>query len=847
MAYRGGKAKVNLTSSVNTENVTPIIYQFNDPAAKHLANTGIRKRGGIAPIYQNRTYLGPVSDSNTHSYFVADNGSVIHSAISDSRNTIYLDNKNLGTISSYGVSNRVGPINNFPNDVVLTATGTYLTATINGAVVTVSEFDTNQILLNTRSTTFTQLLNIPTNYTSLNFVRQSTMAFSQSLEFILRVGTNAFFLRENNPSNVTLRLSNLTNYYITQSAIYKSASDSYVAFGTIDGKVLSVDRLGNYKYPDGTGLGLGPYNNGTVIGSGPVTAMVTFNNTLVVSGNSGRTGSFDGNSWKNYDSSGFGTGIYDNQLILGARNINALATYGDTASWLIFAGDSGTVGSYALSDGWHYSTSAGKGPWLGANSTITNSLALVKRNIRAIAYSKLTNSTAGVTRRYLFVVADSGFIASFRGDTWIYATSGGGHGNSIPATYSSDSVSGALGKRTFRSATTYNNFFVVGADSGYIASYGDSNGWKSATGLGTGKGPYSNQTAIGNYNVTFLNTSGFTNLIFNGTCESASAPYFSLSLGSSNENSVTSQSSVVAHSGTYSLLYTKSSALGTAATYNFTIGYYNSLNGFIIGHTYTFGAWVYVPSGNGVTQSRFDVYAVINGVGHTFVTAGVNCGLTNQWQYITMTFTLPVGTTVAELRFVQDAGNVAQNAICYLDDVTLTDITANPGGQISSVSYLIAQGPGRMGTWNGSVWAGYNGIYTEGLYNSGDATHQLLGSGTITASTTYTTGGDTYYVIGGSNGAIASFDLANGWWKHYDGTKSGTSNGPSNIGSTVNNQSIKALLVSGTKLIVVTANYVASYDGSNWKNYDGTGTGTGPYDNNTLMNGNEPIKDAIVA
>ena len=638
MAYKASKKRINLNRPICTDEANPNIHSFDDTNTNHQNNNGLVRRAGIIPVSMIADTLGPVLNNT---FYVSDSGGIIQSYVNGLTNTITLNNKTIGSVSSYGVSH-YNPIVG-PDDIVLTTSGTYLTAKISGSTITLSEYSLSNILLNTRNITFTILNNITSSFTSISIIGNSSATYAQQQEFILRTGKVAYFLKESNPTSTILRYSNLTSYYITNSTIYIGASDSYAIFGTIDGKVLSVDRLGNYKYPDGTGLGIGPYNNGSVIGSGQISAMTTFNKWLIVSGNTGRTGSFDGTTWKNYDGSGFGSGIYDNQLVLGsgftARNVNALATYGDTASLLVFGGDSGYVGSYSLTDGWHTSYSSGKGPWLGLNSFTTSKLVNVNKTIRTLTYYKLG------TTRYLMCGSDSGVVTAFRGDSW-FSNVSTGHGASFVVSNAGEAMSS-----TIRSATTYYGSYVVGGDSGYVASFDGAN-WKKSGGTGTGTGPYSNQNAVGVWNITYLNTSD---------------------------------------------------------------------------------------------------------------------------------------------------------------------------------SYLIAEGPGRMGTYANGTWSAYNGTAVEGLWNNA----KVLGNNAITASTYYVYGSDSYYVVGGVNGLVGSFDIGKGFWKNFDGGSNGTSTGPYNNGTAFNGQTIIKILSYGTgaatKLVFLTQSYIASYDGTNWKNYNGSGSGTGPY------------------
>jgi hypothetical protein len=128
--------------------------------------------------------------------------------------------------------------------------------------------------------------------------------------------------------------------------------------------------------------------------------------------------------------------------------------------------------------------------------------------------------------------------------------------------------------------------------------------------------------------------------------------------------------------------------------------------------------------------------------------------------------------------------------------------------------FLIVSGiEGRVSSWDGNAWKFYDGSGTgTGPYYDG-----LFPNSNIEDSTSY----GQYLVFSNSSSyGISSWDGTN--WKHYDGTGTGT--GPYHN----NFNKAKILEWNGCLLVSHQRNF-SSYDGTNWKLYDGTGTGTGPY------------------
>jgi len=137
-----------------------------------------------------------------------------------------------------------------------------------------------------------------------------------------------------------------------------------------------------------------------------------------------------------------------------------------------------------------------------------------------------------------------------------------------------------------------------------------------------------------------------------------------------------------------------------------------------------------------------------------------------------------------------------------------------------------------MGTYEGTL-ASYNFETSE--WNSYDKSGEgpwsggeICGGSKIFSIAVY----DNKLIVGsGSNnesGRIASFDGTH--WKNYDGSGSGT--GPCDDSIALGIAGPIAMIVHGNYLVIAGGgnnSVIASYDGSNWKNYDGTGSGTGPY------------------
>jgi hypothetical protein len=121
-----------------------------------------------------------------------------------------------------------------------------------------------------------------------------------------------------------------------------------------------------------------------------------------------------------------------------------------------------------------------------------------------------------------------------------------------------------------------------------------------------------------------------------------------------------------AHSGTKSLKITTSTTSGTIDRF-YQVGSLNSLNSLSAGSTYTFSAWVYVPSSSGITLSNVFLRAYYyTGSSYPGVTSSTMTAY-DTWQRLSVTFTVPSTATAIFFRVYirQDSTSVS----IYADDL----------------------------------------------------------------------------------------------------------------------------------------------------------------------------------
>ena len=94
------RAEVNLKNSICTDTPTGTdLYQFGDPAAQHIHNTGIERNGGIQNLYL-KIGTFPTAGAAT---VITKTGQVLQV---DSSNNVRLNNNSIGNVGPYAISMR---------------------------------------------------------------------------------------------------------------------------------------------------------------------------------------------------------------------------------------------------------------------------------------------------------------------------------------------------------------------------------------------------------------------------------------------------------------------------------------------------------------------------------------------------------------------------------------------------------------------------------------------------------------------------------------------------------------------------------------------------------------------
>jgi hypothetical protein len=936
-SQRTAKTTINLRKSIATDFIPEIVNKlalatdaviFPPPGANPalpVANNGIERNGGVTNMYlQNITYGDTASYGvSTGFNYPTQDGHLLSLNNASSIANVLIDRKNLGQVSSYGVALRSAISS--ADDVLLTTGGTYLTAKLIGSTITLSEYNTSGILLNTRSVSFTLLTSLSTSFVSLNFVRTSTPAFSQNQEYIVKIGNVGYILKEASPTSVQLKLGNLTSYYLTSSIVY----GNYAVFGTADGRMLSIDYNGNYKFPDGSGTGLGPFaqigsiNGSTAFVPVSITSLVTNGNMLITGDSVGRISSWDGANWKYYSGNGVGTGIYNNQSVVSTNKITSMTKYVKSGSDSYIVVTGGNTLGY-----WSYTTSS----WVSSGGfTISAS------NTAAVINSQTINTSTSITysgTNYLIVGCVTGLVASYNASAWLNYNASN-HGTTALCASTGDVVS----TQNITAAASYayggNTYYVIGAVTGILASFQFGTGWTAYNHSGTGINVIAaNQNIVGSVTITGLTVQG-SNLyaiggsaakyaIWNGTVWTGASSlvegYYNASLATGGQN--------ITSSVQFSTYYVVGTASGRIASFDGThwknwdgsglgTGPYNSgtaVNGQSIIKLLVFGTKLVVVSINYVANWNGTFWTNYDGSGAAVQPYNNNTATSGYGFKDACIF----GSTIAFVGSYYNVTNISLPPTYYYfqhyfyvasfdgtnwknSDGSGTGIGINLAIQGADATFILStqctvfgNGPTNNGTvttglkcgvvgsqfvfyatsqtnysdkiieinsYDGSNWKySYAPNQAAGVLTGGTGTG-LFGYYWHSGGTTYSGGNigtnavytltvsslaswNSKLVIAGTDGSsntiISSYDGSN--WKYQDGTGTGT--GPYYSGT--------ALLGSGTPIVAITdyipaathfmivgstsANGISSWDGSNWKNSDGTGTGTGPYNIGTAWN-----------
>jgi hypothetical protein len=251
------KFDINLKNSLNTNTHAEDVRAFGDGAAPALQNTGIERDGGITNIFETAAAYATAGD-----HYVTADGKDIQSVVSGDQRLISVNGSQIGITSAYGVEKRLAISG--CDDACISSTGTYLTATVKGSGIQVDEYSTAQVLLNTRTTTFTNLAAVLQFFTSLSIIRYQGIKFADSLELALRLGTQVAILNEATPAQTfgaSVKNSIAMGGFDPRIYVYAG----FLIVVSASGKVASFDGA-SWRYPDGTGKGTGPFNDGAAMG-----------------------------------------------------------------------------------------------------------------------------------------------------------------------------------------------------------------------------------------------------------------------------------------------------------------------------------------------------------------------------------------------------------------------------------------------------------------------------------------------------------------------------------------------------------------------------------------------------
>ena len=152
-----------------------------------------------------------------------------------------------------------------------------------------------------------------------------------------------------------------------------------------------------------------------------------------------------------------------------------------------------------------------------------------------------------------------------------------------------------------------------------------------------------------------------TNLITNGDCETVLPMLNNLN---SQYRLSAELSNNYSHFGSKSLKLTTDTNSSSDRIYG--LGSSTAMNGLIAGTTYTFSAWMYVPSGSGITLSNVKL-AIGYYVSSNIITNSDLVTAYDTWQKLIVTVTIPIDAiyAFARVRITEDIHNVS----IYVDDL----------------------------------------------------------------------------------------------------------------------------------------------------------------------------------
>jgi len=849
--------EINLKASLNVDTVNEDVFSFGDNTAPSNDNTGIERLGGVKNLWETEV-LNP---TNSYAFETQNGQTMLIEPTSDPNiNNLVVDGNSVANISAWGIERRVRITN--VDDPMVCVGDTYITCQLNVNVVTISEFDFDNNLLSSRTVTFTNLLPYVSFITSINFVRYQSPHYADSQEFLLRLGGQTIILKESTPNQPIVPTFASSTMLGTGNAINASVVyNGFLVVAGANGRVASFDGF-NWKNYDGSGSGTGPFNGGTVVNNQTIQCMIVWNGFLVVAGAGGLLGSWDGSAWKNYDASGIGTGPSDNATLIGAVTIFAMTIW---SGFLIVGGGSGRMGSMSnVSTKFVYTTTqttlmAGRNiPAPTSNATLIGS-----NTITALAVYTAVNtpSSPGV----LMVAGGGGLVASWDGG-WVNSS-----GTLSPATSASSWSLRTQGVTSSNQAGlwAYGNGIWLSAiqsslNNPEFLTSTDGQTWTGrplSVGVtfqcitfGGGLFVLAGNKSTADNQMVYTSPDGITWTLRNTTTTPTSSGWGSVGYG--NGLYV-----LGARDNTQTTILTSPDAITWTSRSTPT-----SLN---LGWSdITYGAGLYVvltrAAGSGATNN---VITSPDGITWTARTTPVAAGGTgNGWTHVTFgngifvatslsgSSTAVVMTSTDGINWTARTGisstgglgrpdyvngiwcSFFQNAtstnavITSPDGITWTTQTTpapGAGGWTGLTAGGTADGPGRF-------IVGSNGQGTQNsiIVSVPSTPFPIFNNATVTSTFTINAmyADSSIIVFCASSGLLGNY--SSGAFHNYNSGLAFTNNQ-----TAVGISDILSITKFGTTWVIGSGSTgrLASWDGTNWKNYDATGTGTGVSNNGTIV------------
>ena len=161
------------------------LWALGDKGAKHLANNGIERNGGITPIYEQETTF-PTAGLQS---LITKSGDLLQV---DASYNVRINNMAIGNVGGYAVTLR-NVLKGY-NDAAWTASNTIIGIVKIGQTIRVDEINpVTGAIINTRSATFTMPTTVIINVV---LVKYMAMNYADSLQFILSNNANTYILSE---------------------------------------------------------------------------------------------------------------------------------------------------------------------------------------------------------------------------------------------------------------------------------------------------------------------------------------------------------------------------------------------------------------------------------------------------------------------------------------------------------------------------------------------------------------------------------------------------------------------------------------------------------------------------